>query len=131
MRIIFEQVIRRGGYDLAEMLRNIDLYHIEGKLTDEDREALYDLARGGAKPQYDLSAEIELTWEAIHEINDKISGEIDPPPEEEWPEWEQRQGAHDAYQVGDKVTYKGKRYICKMITTYAPDIYPDAWEEVA
>ena len=34
MKAIFENVIRRGGYDLTGLLKNIDRYHVEGKLTD-------------------------------------------------------------------------------------------------
>ena len=41
---------------------------------------------------------------------------------EEWPEWVQPTGAHDAYAKGDKVTYKGKRYISLIDgNTYSPD----------
>jgi len=32
-------------------------------------------------------------------------------PAEEWPEWIQPIGAHDAYQMGDKVTHNGRRWI--------------------
>ena len=37
---IFEQTILRGGFDLAAMLERIDLYNVETKITDEEREAL-------------------------------------------------------------------------------------------
>ena len=48
---------------------------------------------------------------------------------EEWPEWVQPTGAHDAYAKGDKVTYKGKRYISLIDgNTYSPDAYPAGWE---
>ena len=48
---------------------------------------------------------------------------------EEWPEWVQPTGAHDAYAKGDKVTYKGKRYISLIDgNTYSPDDYPAGWE---
>ena len=48
---------------------------------------------------------------------------------EEWPEWVQPMGAHDAYAKGDKVTYKGKRYISLIDgNTYSPDAYPAGWE---
>ena len=33
---------------------------------------------------------------------------------EEWPDWVQPTGAHDAYSIGDKVTYNGKRYISQI-----------------
>lgn len=136
MKVIFEQVISRGNYDLTGLLKNIDRYHIEGKLTDVERDELYALARKDATPQYDASVEFEAIWNAITTIQKEVAalkagdtgGEVTPT--DEWPEWEQRQGAHDAYRVGDKVSYKGKRYICVLLTTYAPDVYPAAWEEV-
>ena len=43
---------------------------------------------------------------------------------EEYPEWVQPTGAHDAYNIGDKVTYKGNRYVCAVDgNVYAPDVY--------
>lgn len=32
-------------------------------------------------------------------------------PAEEWPEWSQPVGAHDAYAAGDKVTHNGKHWV--------------------
>lgn len=47
-----------------------------------------------------------------------------------WPEWVQPTGAHDAYHLGDKVSYHGKHYICTTdANVYAPDVY--GWEEAA
>lgn len=125
MRTIFEQAIARGDYDLTAMLQNIDRYHIEGKLTDEDREALYALAREGAQPVYDYAAEIEAIWAAIHALQGQT------PDPDEWPEFVQPTGAHDAYGVGAQVTYNGQRYRCKLANcVWSPDAYPDAWELV-
>ena len=43
---------------------------------------------------------------------------------DEYPEWVQPTGAHDAYNTGDKVSYNGKRYVCTIdANTYAPDVY--------
>ena len=51
---------------------------------------------------------------------------------EEWPEFVQPTGAHDAYNTGDKVTYNGKRYISLIdANVYSPDAYPAGWEEQA
>ena len=48
---------------------------------------------------------------------------------DEYPEWVQPTGAHDAYNTGDKVSYNGKHYISTIdANTYAPDVY--GWEEV-
>ena len=49
---------------------------------------------------------------------------------EEWPEWVQPTGAHDAYQKGDKVTYNGKRYVSRIdANVYSPEAYPAGWEK--
>ena len=37
MKEMFEQVIAMKNYDLKTLLANIDQYHIEGRLTDEER----------------------------------------------------------------------------------------------
>ena len=49
---------------------------------------------------------------------------------EEWPEWVQPTGAHDAYNTGDKVTYNGNRYVSRIdANVYSPEAYPAGWEE--
>ena len=51
---------------------------------------------------------------------------------EEWPEFVQPTGAHDAYNTGDKVTYNGKRYVSLIdANVYSPGDYPAGWEEQA
>ena len=46
---------------------------------------------------------------------------------DEYPEWVQPTGAHNAYNTGDKVSYNGKHYISTIdANTYAPDVY--GWE---
>ena len=43
---------------------------------------------------------------------------------DEYPEWVRPTGAHDAYNIGDKVTYNGQRYVCTSnANVYAPDVY--------
>jgi len=51
-------------------------------------------------------------------------------PENVIPEWVQPTGSHDAYNVGDKVIYKGKVYECIINdNTWSPTDYPQGWEE--
>ena len=127
---IFEQTILRGGFDLAAMLERIDLYNVEAKLTDEERESLYALAREHAAPQYNYDAEIEAIWAAIRELQAAQEEGGGTEPTDEWPEYVQPMGAHDAYQVGDKVTFNGKHYVCKLAScVWSPAVYPDAWKE--
>ena len=43
---------------------------------------------------------------------------------DEYPEWVQPTGAHDAYNIGDKVSYNGQQYICTTdANVYAPGVY--------
>lgn len=49
--------------------------------------------------------------------------------EEEFPEWQQPQGSHDAYMSGDKVTHLEKHWISTLdYNTYEPGVY--GWEEI-
>ena len=48
-------------------------------------------------------------------------------PAEEWPEWAQPIGAHDAYQQGDKVTHGGRRWVSTVANNvWEPGVY--GWE---
>ena len=138
MREIFDQVIASGAFDLTDLLYNIDRYHIEGKLTDDDRAALYEAAYAAVKPQYNYTDEIDAIWVEIRNLQNSIkalSGTTDTSTstttEEEYPEYVQPTGGHDAYQVGDKVTYNGKKYTCALNNcVWNPADYPAAWTEV-
>ncbi len=49
-------------------------------------------------------------------------------PGEEWPEWSQPIGAHDAYDVGDEVTHNGKHYVSTAsANVWEPGVY--GWQE--
>ena len=48
---------------------------------------------------------------------------------EEWPEWIQPQGAHDAYNTGDKVSHNDKHWISDVDSNiWEPGVY--GWSEV-
>lgn len=48
---------------------------------------------------------------------------------EEFPEWRQPIGAQDAYNIGDKVTFEGRRYVSLIDgNVYSPAAYPAGWE---
>lgn len=129
MKTIFENVIKRGGYDLTGLLKNIDKFHIEGKLTDEERNELYAQARHEPKAQYNYDEEIEKLWAAIREL--KNNGATSETPADEWPVFVMPTGAHDAYQVGDQVTFNDVRYRCVLANcVWAPDVYPAGWQNV-
>ena len=49
---------------------------------------------------------------------------------DEWPEFVQPTGAHDAYKKGDKITFEGKHYISLIdANVYSPTAYPAGWQE--
>lgn len=48
---------------------------------------------------------------------------------EQYPEWVQPTGAHDAYNIGDTVSYNGTHYICiSNANVYAPGVY--GWDVI-
>ena len=73
-------------------------------------------------------------WELVESTGPEPEpggGEEEPEPPE-YPEFVQPTGAHDAYNVGDRVTYNGKVYESTMNgNVWAPDAYPAGWKEVA
>lgn len=141
MFTIFKNVIKRGGYNLTALLKQIDTYHIEGKITDDERTELHSLARQEPKAQYNYDIEIEKLWAAMREMRTLIDNlhattDTDATPDEETPDTEtivvpefvQPQGAFDAYQVGDTVKYNGSVYQCVLANcVWSPDVLPSAW----
>ena len=112
------------------MLAKIDAYHIEGKLTDAERDELYALARTAPEAQYDYRGEIERLWAAVKAL--QSGGTTDNKEPEAVAEWKQPTGAHDAYMAGDKVLYKGVVYKSLIDSNvWSPDVYPNGWAEEA
>lgn len=53
-------------------------------------------------------------------------------PEHIIPEWKQPTGAHDSYDIGDKVIFEGSVYESLINgNTYSPTSYPQGWREVS
>ena len=50
-------------------------------------------------------------------------------PAEEWPEWSAPVGAHDAYNIGDKVTFEENHYVSLInANVWSPTAYPAGWQ---
>lgn len=138
MYSIIKNVIASRRYELGDMLGKIDAIWLQGDLTDEQKIELVELARYNADPAASyapLQEQIDQAFTQIKALSARValleSGETpEPAPEpEEWPEWVQPTGAHDAYGVGDKVTYNGKHYVSKIAgNVWSPDAYPAGWE---
>lgn len=150
MKELFLTVIGRGGFDLEAMLRKIDEYHIQGQLTDEDKTALYKAARDAAKPLLEVAEEVLKLSTEMARLKDRVAAAearltalesnngnqggtpAEPEPQEdEYPEYVAPTGAHNAYNKGDKVTFKGKKYECLQdACVWSPYAYPGCWKEV-
>lgn len=133
MKTIFENVIERGGYDLTGLLNRIDSYHVMGKLTDAERDELYAKARAGARDalNYDVKAEIDALWAAVRALQGN-AGSGATEEAQAHAEFVQPTGAHDAYNLGDRVSYNGKVYESVINgNVWSPDVYPDGWKEIA
>lgn len=138
MYAIIKSVINSGNYELVDMLSKIDTMWVLGRITDEQREELTSLARDKATPEATY-APLQEQVDALAERLDALTARVtaieagtpaEPPAEpDEWPAYVQPTGAHDAYGVGDKITYNGQHYVCQMDgCVWSPDAYPDAWE---
>ena len=69
----FYELIGGRQYDLEDVLHRIDVMYAAGRLTDDERTALYALARENAKAEYDCSAEIESLWAAVRDIRERLT----------------------------------------------------------
>lgn len=125
MKDVFISAIDKGGFDLGTMLRRIDSYHIEGKLTDEEREELYNRARAAADPgnSVDLRAklqELEGRVKAL-EGGDTVLQEAEEYVPGKW------------YYAGSRVVFEGKYYTCTApdgaVCVWSPADYPAYWQK--
>ena len=125
MKSVFESVIHRGGYDLGGLLKKIDSYHIEGKLTDGEKEELYRLARSHASASVDVPAKLQELEARVRKLEDP--GE----PGEDYPDYVPGKW----YYAGDKITYGGTHYVCVapdgVVCTWSPEEYPAYWDLAA
>ena len=140
-----KDVLLNTDYKLEDELEKIYFLYTKNKLTKEQVEELEELARENANPvnsyaplqeqindlyveMKELEARISLSEQ---ENGQEVEEPTEPEPVEEYPEYVQPTGAHDAYNTGDKITYNNKKYVCKMDgCVWTPDAYPPAWQEV-
>ena len=70
-------------------------------------------------------------WRALVPEGVQVPDEPEPEPLPDAPEYVQPTGAHDAYKVGDRVTFRGRVYEAVInAVTWSPLAYPQAWKEV-
>ena len=135
---IIKEVINSKDFELRDILYKINKMWIESAITETEKTELDSLARENANAENSyapLQEQIDNIYSELDKIKadiKELKGEEEPvEPVEKYPEYKQPAGAHDAYNTGDKITYNGKKYICKMDgCVWTPDAYPAGWEEV-
>lgn len=144
---VIKNVILNENFDLSWIILNIKKNCTRGDITDDQEEELIVLAQEHANPQNSyapLQKQIEVAFSQINSLSktiDKLDERVraidsgspqepeEPPVEDKYPEYVQPTGAHDAYNTGDKISFNGKKYTCKMNgCVWSPDVYPSAWE---
>lgn len=139
---IIKNVILSKDYELRDILYKINKMYIESAITEEEKTELDELARENAVAENSyasLEEQVENIYSEIDSIKSRLatlenteeSPEEPIEPVDEYPLYKQPSGAHDAYKVGDKITYNGKKYVCKLDgCVWTPTDYPAGWEEV-
>jgi hypothetical protein len=108
------------------MLSKIDRYHIEGKLTEEEKSELVTFARENANVQESVDVlkkleDFEKRIKALEENKTSESGDEYPAfTEGKW------------YYNGDKCSEDGVNYVCiapeGVVCVWSPSVYPAYWD---
>lgn len=142
-----QTIINGGAYELRDLITRIQTLYALGSLTEQQMNDLIEAARENAStdssfaPLNDRVTAIETWQREVEERLSKLeagsstdSGEPEKPTDE-WPEYKQPTGAHDAYYNGDQITWNGQHYRCVAPSgtacTWDPGTYPSYWELVA
>lgn len=124
-----KNVIQNKNYKLEELLYKINKMYIESRITEQEKDELDSLARANAKAEnnYNIQKQIDELRVRVEALEGNTQGEAT----EEYQEFKQPTGAHDTYNIGDKIIFNNKKYICKLDNcVWSPETYPQAWEEV-
>lgn len=139
MYSVIKDVLNKGSYELVDILNKINKLWVEGVLVEEERDELVNLARTNAIPDNsyaDNTTQIANLFEYYQQLDIRLSrlengqGGVEPiEPEEEWPEYVQPTGAHNAYRSGNRVMFQEKKYICQIDgCVWDPLTYPAGWK---
>lgn len=139
-----KEIIKSKDFELRDILKKINAVWLKSYITEDEMKELEELARQNANAENSYeplqeqinniyNVELVNIKNRLAKLEQESGQEVEEPtePVEEYPDYVQPTGAHDAYKVGDKITYNGKKYICKMDgCVWTPDAYPAGWEEV-
>ena len=126
---IIKTVIESGNFELTDIIRKIDTVWFEGKITDEEKAELVEMAQGKANPQHsiDLVAKVADLEKRVKFL--ETQKPTDPEDEEEYPPFEDGKW----YYNGDKISFEGNNYVCiapdGVVCVWSPSAYPTYWEK--
>lgn len=124
--IIFVSLAEKGDIDEVTTTEHANLF--EAWVTDKD----YAVGKIVVRPNGNLykcvqAHRSQAGWEP--ENTPALWNKIGDPTEE-YPEWSQPLGAHDAYPLGAKVSHNGKKWVSDVASNvWEPGVY--GWTEVA
>lgn len=71
-------------------------------------------------------------WRALAPEGVTVPDDPEPEPTPSAPAWVQPTGAHDAYSIGDRVTFQGHVYESVLNgNSWSPLAYPQGWRKIA
>lgn len=137
---IVKNVIMSLRFELNDILKKIDILWVQSDITEYQKTELINLAREKANPEDSyapLKEQIEFVFTELNTLKERVTklenSELQPEVEE-YPEYKQPTGAHDAYHKDDKVTFNGEKYICiaseGVVVVWDPVTYPAYWKVV-
>ncbi|MBR2806670.1 MAG: hypothetical protein IKE18_07815 [Oscillospiraceae bacterium] len=133
-----------SGADEATAAAMLVLAKLQAEALDDETaaevKALYDVWSGNGV-SYTTGKRLQYIGDLYKVLQDHVSQADWTPdtavslyvriddPTIEWPEWRQPVGAHDAYELGAKVSHSGKHWTSDMANNvYEPGVY--GWTEV-
>lgn len=126
------QLISVGGYRLDDMILRIDTMYASGRLDEDERAQLIDLAQTNAD-QYVLLPSLKERVSALEERVSSLENAGDPSTDDDGdvPEWVRPTSKDTMYNKGDLVMFNGKKYKClKNNVSTSPDEDSSRWSEV-
>ena len=138
---IIRNVILSKDFELRDILYKINKMYIESAITEEEKTELDELARTNAIAENSyasLEEQVENIYSEIDSIKSRLTAlkNTEESPEEpiepvdEYPEYQQPTGAHDCYNTGAKITFKGEKYTCLIDgCVWSPEEYPAGWKK--
>ena len=127
MKVLFENIIASGDYDLTQLTNKIDEFYVKGKLSSEDRDSLLNMARVEPRAQFNMQAEIRSIWACIRNIEKTLSGNNTSTGVAS--NWVQPTGSHNAYMRGDRIIFTDGNVYESLIDSnvWSPEVYPAGW----